>query len=140
MVEFADGAIIAQLSKPDMRLPIQFALFYPERRELTVADLDLSAPRELNFEPPDDAKFPSLKLAREALRMGGTAPAILNAANEIAVESFLSQRISFPVIYDIIANALEKSQITPCDSLDSIVTADNEARELARQFVRRRSI
>jgi 1-deoxy-D-xylulose-5-phosphate reductoisomerase len=140
MVEFDDGAIIAQLSKPDMRLPIQFALFYPERKELNVADLDFSKLQELNFEAPDETKFPSLKLAREAIRTGGTAPAALNAANEVAVESFLSKRLSFPGIFATVEYVLEKSRSRPYDSLDSIIAADKEARELARQYVRLQSI
>jgi 1-deoxy-D-xylulose-5-phosphate reductoisomerase len=140
MVEFNDGAIISQLSRPDMRLPIQYALFYPERKDLTFADIDFSKLQELNFESPDETKFPSLKLAREAIRTGGTAPAALNAANEVAVESFLSKSLSFPGIFATVEYVLEKSRSRPCDSLDSILAADKEARELARQYVRLQSV
>jgi 1-deoxy-D-xylulose-5-phosphate reductoisomerase len=140
MVEFVDGATVAQLSKPDMRLPIQYALFYPERRALDVAALGFDESITLEFQPPDNAKFPSLNLAREAIKRGGTAPAIYNAANEIAVESFLEHRISFPDIFGVVDYALGKAGISRADSLDSIVSADKTGRELARQFTTTRSV
>jgi 1-deoxy-D-xylulose-5-phosphate reductoisomerase len=140
MVEYNDGSTIAQLSRPDMRLPIEYALFYPLRRNLEVGELDYGKPFSLDFEPPDSAKFPSLRLARQALDMGGTAPAIFNAANEVAVQAFLERRIAFPDIFGIVGYALEKASISNLDSLDSIFSADKTGRELAGQFVRSRSV
>ena len=140
MVEFADGAVIAQLSKPDMRLPIQFALLYPKRNKLGVADLDLSLPLNLNFEPPDESKFKSLKLARAAIRMGGAAPAVFNAANEVAVDSFLGGRLPFPGIFRIVEYALEHAPNQSSRSLECIESADKEGRRLASEYVLRQSV
>jgi 1-deoxy-D-xylulose-5-phosphate reductoisomerase len=140
MVEYSDGAVIAQLSRPDMRLPIEYALFYPERRKLDIANLDFKDSFKLDFEPPDDIRFPSLGLARKALKMGGAAPAIFNAANEIAVQAFLEQRISFPDIFMTVDYSLENSRSFEPDDLDLIISADKIGRDLARQFVRGKSV
>ncbi len=140
MVEYIDGAIVAQLSRPDMRLPIEYALFYPERRTIGIADLDFNAPFTLDFQPPDDIRFPSLGLARKALKMGGVAPAIFNAANEIAVQAFLEHRITFPDIFLTVDYSLKNARIFDPDSLDSIVSADRMGRDLAWQFVRGKSV
>jgi 1-deoxy-D-xylulose-5-phosphate reductoisomerase len=140
MVEFIDGSTIAQLSKPDMRLPIEYALFYPRRRNLELSDLDFTKPFSLDFEPPDPAKFPSLKLARQTLEMGGVAPAVFNAANEVAVQAFLEHRIAFPDIFSAVDYALGKAAITRSDSLDFIIAADKIGRELAWQHVRGKSV
>jgi 1-deoxy-D-xylulose-5-phosphate reductoisomerase len=140
MVEYIDGAIAAQLSRPDMRLPIEYALFYPERRTLGIADLDFKAPFTLDFQPPDDIRFPGISLARKALEMGGIAPAIFNAANEIAVQSFLEHRITFPDIFLTVDSSLKNARIFDPDSLDSIISADKMGRDLAWQFVRGKSV
>jgi 1-deoxy-D-xylulose-5-phosphate reductoisomerase len=95
MVEYLDGSVLAQMGNPDMRTPIAHALAWPERIESGVASLDLYAVGRLDFEPPDTARFPCLRLAYEAAARGGTAPAVLNAANEVAVQSFLDRRIGF---------------------------------------------
>ena len=134
MVEYVDGAIMAQLSRPDMRLPIQYALFYPERSNLDVADLQFEKKFSLEFEPPDDDKFPSLDLARKALNMGGTTPAVLNAANEAAVDMFLSHKISFLDIFSIVEGALEEVEIEDVGSIESLMAADNKGREYARRY------
>jgi 1-deoxy-D-xylulose-5-phosphate reductoisomerase len=134
MVEFVDGAIIAQLSRPDMRLPIQYALFYPQRQKLNVADLKFDKPMWLEFELPDDHRFPGLGLARKALQLGGTAPAVLNAANEIAVEMFLDREIAFLDIFSIVEGALEEVEMTDAGSIESVMAADKKGREYARSF------
>ncbi len=135
MVEFIDGSIIAQMSRPDMRLPIQYALFYPERREMGEADLGFDKKFALDFEPPDEDRFPSLRLAREALNKGKTAPAIYNAANEIAVESFLNGKIGFTDISEIVEHALNNTEISKPDNIDSLILADNNGRKEALKYI-----
>jgi 1-deoxy-D-xylulose-5-phosphate reductoisomerase len=131
LVEYADGSVIAQLSNPDMRVPIANALAYPERMESGAQPLDLAAIRSLTFEKPDLARFPCLELAYAALRAGGTAPAVLNAANEVAVEAFLAGRLAFTGIAGIIAETLEQVQGAAAKGLDEIVSADARARRIA---------
>jgi 1-deoxy-D-xylulose-5-phosphate reductoisomerase len=140
MVEYIDGSIVSQLSRPDMCLPIQYALFYPERRELDVANLNFEKPLSLEFDAPDEEKFKSLGLARAAIKMGGTAPAVFNAANEVAVEAFLSHKILFPDIYAVVEYSLKRSQISPPDSTETILDSDNESRSLAWEYVRLKSV
>ena len=123
-----------------MRLPIQYALFYPERRPLDVADIDFEHKFSLAFEDPDDSKFPSLRLARKALQIGETAPAVFNAANEVAVEAFLSHRINFPEIFEVVDIALNQIKILPEDSVENIIIADKNGREVAQRFVISRSV
>jgi 1-deoxy-D-xylulose-5-phosphate reductoisomerase len=135
MVEYIDGSIIAQLSIPDMRLPIQYALFYPERREMSVADMDFSGKLGLDFEPPDENKFPGLRLARQALATGKTAPAVFNAANEVAVEQFLNGKINFTQISEIVEHALGNTDIVDSEGIESIITADKAGREAAADFI-----
>jgi 1-deoxy-D-xylulose-5-phosphate reductoisomerase len=135
MVEYTDGSIIAQLSKPDMRLPIEYALFYPERRSISIANLDFGSEFSLDFEPPDETKFKSLNLARQALRSGGAAPAIFNAANEVAVEAFLSRKLRFVDIFNAVENALNRAPFIEGDNIESITQADINGRESVRQFV-----
>jgi 1-deoxy-D-xylulose-5-phosphate reductoisomerase len=139
MVEYIDGSIIAQLSRPDMRLPIQYALFYPERRGMSVADLSLRDKLGLDFEPPDEDKFPALRLAREALRAGGTAPAIFNAANEIAVRHFLENRIGFTQIPEMVEYALGNTDIMDSDGVESIIAADKTGRKTALEYLEKKS-
>ncbi|MBV9039443.1 MAG: 1-deoxy-D-xylulose-5-phosphate reductoisomerase [Acidimicrobiia bacterium] len=139
MVEFTDGATIAQLSDPDMRLPIGYALAYPERNGVAFGGLDWSAARRLDFEAPDLETFPCLGLAYQAGRLGGTAPAWLNAANEVAVAAFLESVISWTAIADVIREVLEEHDGTTPNSVDVVIDADRRARELARRAVERRA-
>jgi 1-deoxy-D-xylulose-5-phosphate reductoisomerase len=135
MVEFVDGSIKAQLSYPDMRLPIQYALSYPERLpNPQLPRLDWSNIKDLTFEPPDLDTFPCLKLAVEAGRKGGTCPAVLCGADEVAVELFLSQRIKFIDIASLVDKALEQHQSIPYPTLDEIMAADTWAREKVSQL------
>ena len=135
MVEFIDGSIKAQLSYPDMRLPIQYALSYPERLpNPQLPRLDWNSINNLTFEQPDPDTFPCLKLAIEAGRKGGTYPAVLCAADEVAVELFLSQRIKFIDIANLVGQALEQHQFTPHPTLEEIMTADTWAREKVLQL------
>jgi len=127
-VEFVDGSILAQMAPPDMRLPIQFVLTYPRRVPHATARLDLRTIGTLEFEAPDDVRFPCLGLAREALRRGGTAPAALNAANEAAVRLFLDNRIGFTDIAPSVRRALDAHVTRPVASLADVFAADREAR------------
>jgi len=140
MVEYRDGSIIAQMSRPDMRLPILYAFFYPERREMEIADLSFEAPLTLDFAEPDTLKFPSLNLARMALDYGRSAPAVFNAANEAAVEAFLARRIKFVDIFGIVEYALGKAHLVDTANIESIISADKEGRELAGEYLRNRSV
>jgi len=139
MVEFADGATIAQLSEPDMRLPIAYALAYPDRATAPFGALDWSEGRRLDFEPPDREAFPCLDLAYQAGRAGGTAPAWLNAANEVAVEAFLNRLIPWTGIADVISETLAGHDGTEPTGPDVVLEADRLARARARQAVERRS-
>jgi len=138
MVAFEDNSVLAQLSHPDMRLPIQYALTYPERKESLTAPLDLSEIGALTFEKPDEETFGCLKLAKKAAREGGTACAVLNAANEEAVGLFLSGRISFLEIEEYVAGALETIRNISSPSLVDILGADAAAREYVRARARAR--
>lgn len=135
MVEFIDGSIIAQMSKPDMRLPIQYAMFYPIRMPMEIAQLDFAKPQSLDFIPPDDDKFPSLKLARQTLKMGGTAPAIFNAANEIAVDHFLKGDLRFNQIFELVQDVIQNSEVREDMSIDDIEFSDNNAREKSHVYI-----
>jgi 1-deoxy-D-xylulose-5-phosphate reductoisomerase len=135
MVEFSDGATIAQLSCPDMRLPIGYALAYPERSRVPFGALDWTVPTRLDFEAPDRKAFPCLELAYEAGRAGGTAPAWLNAANEVAVEAFEKGLIPWAAIADVIKSTLEGHDGTAPDSLDVVLEADRRARRRAHDAV-----
>ncbi len=141
LVALTDGCVIAHLSPPDMRTPIAVALAWPARAATPVARLDLVALRELTFEAPDEARFPALRLACDALAEGGTAPAILNAANEIAVEAFLSGRIGFLDIAATVASSLEhaaaRGLARTAASLEDVLAVDQEARHIARALVPR---
>ncbi len=135
MVEFCDSSIIAQLSNPDMCLPIVYALFWPERVESSFGKIDWSEMRNLTFEEPDHKRFPAIKLAYDVARLGGTAPAVYNAANEIAVEAFLKEAIKFTDIADIVVRTVDTVDIVQRPQLDDILRADEKAREIARQTV-----
>ncbi len=138
LVEYADGSVIAQLSNPDMKVPIAHALAYPHRIESGARPLDLAAIGQLNFEPPDQRRFPCLRLAYAALGSGGTAPAILNAANEIAVDAFLRGRLGFTGIAEVIDDALNGIAATEADCMERVHDADRRARLRAMENVERR--
>jgi 1-deoxy-D-xylulose-5-phosphate reductoisomerase len=138
MVEFRDGSVMAQMSVPDMRLPIQYALNYPDRLAMKgdSQGLDLITRSKLRFAPPDTRRFPCLDLAREALRRGGALPCALNAADEVAVEAFLAQRLRFSDIPRVIERVLEQTTHTAsCNSLEEVLDCDQEARVRAREVV-----
>ena len=126
MVEFKDGAVMAQLGTPDMRLPIQYALYYPERRYLDGERLDFAALKELTFEEPDTETFLGLPMAVRAAREGGSMPTVFNAANELAVKKFLHQEIGFLDIYDIIGQSMERHKKTEHPDLEEILAAEQE--------------
>jgi 1-deoxy-D-xylulose-5-phosphate reductoisomerase len=134
MVEYEDGSVIAQLGNPDMRTPIAHALAWPERIASGVASLDLAAVGRLDFERPDLERFPCLRLAYEAVRAGGTAAAILNAANEVAVESFLAGRLGFTGIPRVIEGTLAAVAHRPATNLDVVLEDDARARETSRRI------
>jgi 1-deoxy-D-xylulose-5-phosphate reductoisomerase len=138
MVEYVDGSILAQLGPTDMRMPIQYALTYPERVLSNECALDWSALRKLEFEDVPLRKFPCLALAKEAMRQGGPLPCALNAADEIAVAAFLEKRLSFLGIAEVIEKVLEKMPRTKLNGIDDVLAADSEARRLARVEVARK--
>jgi len=140
MVEYVDGSVIAQLGNPDMRTPIAHAMAWPERIEAGVRSLDLFEIARLDFERPDLQRFPCLALAFAALRAGGAAPAMLNAANEEAVEAFLDRRITFLDIARVIEPCLERCADFAVDSLDAVFAADAQARDWARAEIRKLSV
>jgi len=129
LVEFIDGSIIAQMGPTDMKLPIQYALFYPERKIASSNGFNLTSVKNLTFQPPDTEKFPALKLGYEALRLKGTAPAVLNAANEVAVNQFLAEKISFKQISEIVEEVLSSHSVISAPGLDDILKADQWGRE-----------
>ncbi len=138
MVEFRDGSAIAQISGPDMRLPIGYALSYPDRLTYSFAALDWGQVRTLQFEPPDHQKFPSLHLAYQVGKRGGAAPTWLNAANEIAVRSFIEHKIRWIEIFETVRASLEQYQDTVLDSIEDVLEIDFTARRVTEQLVRER--
>lgn len=135
MVEFVDGSVLAQMSLPDMRLPIQYALSYPERWPGCFPRLDFCRVGTLTFEPPDTSRFPCLWLAYAAGREGGTMPAVLNAANEVAVEAFLEGRLTFNRIPEVVARVMEEHRVVHKPGLEAIMAADAWARQRAREKI-----
>lgn len=135
MVEFEDGSLIAQLGVTDMRLPIQYALTYPERLATGLSSLNLESPFSLQFHPPDLDRFPCVKLAYEAIERGGTTPAVLNAANEEAVAAYLEQRIGFLQIPEVLAETLSRHVTRPATGIETVLEADAWAREQARHLM-----
>jgi len=131
MVEFVDGSLLAQLSSPDMCLPIQYALTYPDRAPSDRVQTNLARLGSLTFEEPDLDRFPALELARKAGEAGGTLPAVLNAANEVAVEAFVDRKISFPQIPEIVRRAMERHQVVSHPTLEQLLAADAWARQEA---------
>ncbi|WP_444985223.1 1-deoxy-D-xylulose-5-phosphate reductoisomerase [Halomonas mongoliensis] len=138
MAAYSDGSVIAQLGNPDMRTPIAYGLAWPERIEAGVEALDLFQVARLDFEAPDEAAFPCLRLAREAMAAGGTAPAVLNAANEVAVEAFLEGRLAFTGIAELVARVRDIEPIAPARDLETVLEADARARRAAREWLARR--
>lgn len=135
MVSYADGSVIAQMGRPDMRTPIAHALAWPERISSGVAPLDFMEVSGLRFEEPDTKRFPLLRLAFDAQREGGTAPAILNAANEVAVDAFLNGDVAFLQLCEVVDKTLSSSKISPASDLSTIIEADKNARNAARLLV-----
>ena len=131
MVQFTDGSVSAQMSVPDMRLPIQYAISYPYRLNLNTTRIDFSTLSKLDFYAPDKEKFPCINIAYKSIERGGNIPCAMNAANEIAVEAFLKREISFTSIPEIIGEVIEKIYFTKDPSLDDIFETDRYARELA---------
>jgi len=135
MVEYIDGSVLAQLGNPDMRTPIAYALGFPERLESGVSSLDFFKIGRFDFEAPDTVRFPCLRLAFDSLRMGGTAPAILNAANEIAVDAFLNRKIGFTDIAVLIEPVMNRMTTQAADTLEIVIEADQLARQLAQNWM-----
>jgi 1-deoxy-D-xylulose-5-phosphate reductoisomerase len=137
-VEYRDGSFLAQLGAPDMRIPIAHALAWPERIESGAPRLDLASLAELNFEAPDPARYPCLGLAYQAMEAGGTAPTLLNAANEVAVEAFLAGRLNFPGIAEVVSATLAALPVQEAPNLDVVLAQDEAARSYAAQYIVRR--
>jgi 1-deoxy-D-xylulose-5-phosphate reductoisomerase len=135
VVQLNDGASLAHMGYPDMRVPISYALNYPERVDVPVKTLDLADLGKLTFEPPDEVAFPCLRLARDAALAGGTAPCVMNAANEVAVQAFLEGEMPFTGIPEVIERTLEAHDPIPIHHFNVLYGADAEAREIAREFV-----
>lgn len=135
MVEYIDGSVVAQMGIPDMRIPIVYALSYPERLRLGLPRLNLSKCGELSFSPPDFNRFPALQLAYKACKRGGTMPATLNAANEVAVEAFLAGKIRFPEIALVVAETVSRAEYKEADRIGTVLAVDLAARMLAESVV-----
>lgn len=135
MVQYIDGSVIAQLGQPDMKTPIAYGMAWPDRIEAGVKNLDLFEISQLDFQTPDEKTFPALALAREAVEQGGCKPAVLNAANEIAVHAFLSERISFLTIPELVESVMNKATNQPALSLQEVLEADAWAREVALDLI-----
>ncbi len=136
MVEFKDGSIIAQLGITDMRLPIQYALTYPQRLDTGLEDMDFFRIKQMTFQRPDFRKFPSLALAIHTARQGGTGPSVLNAVDEVAVDAFLNKRLKFTQIYKVVEKVVMRHKITKNPNFREILEADQWAREEALKFIR----
>jgi 1-deoxy-D-xylulose-5-phosphate reductoisomerase len=136
MVRYVDGSVIAQLGQPDMKTPIAYGLGWPNRIDGGVEELDFMKLGQLHFEEVDSQKFPSLKLAYQALSLGGLMPTVLNAANEVAVEAFLMQKIKFTQIADVVEKTLEQFSVSAADQLDAILAIDQESRTIAHNVMK----
>ncbi len=135
MVSYNDGSVISQMGRPDMRTPIAHTLGWPERINAGVEPLDFFQMKSLEFEAPDYNRFPCLALAQKAMALKGTAPCILNAANEVAVDAFLNHKIRFTDIAKVIEYTLENLSAEESSSLDIVLTADKKAREMAQSYI-----
>jgi 1-deoxy-D-xylulose-5-phosphate reductoisomerase len=140
MVEFVDGSVLAQLGPTDMRMPIQYALTYPERVASNQVALDWAKLKRLDFEKVSTRRFPCLRLAKEALKKGGALPCALNAADEVAVGAFLAGRLAFLGIPEVIERVLERTPRTRLEKIDDVLTADAEARRMAKEEVDRLAV
>jgi 1-deoxy-D-xylulose-5-phosphate reductoisomerase len=136
MVRYRDGSVLAQMGQPDMRTPIAYGLAWPERIAAGVAPLNLTQLSSLSFTEPNFAQFPCLSLAFAAAKSGGTSPAVLNAANEVAVAAFLEARLPYLSILKVVEHCLNALPSAPADSLEAILGADAQARQAANQFIR----
>jgi 1-deoxy-D-xylulose-5-phosphate reductoisomerase len=139
MIEFSDGSVLAQISATDMRMPIQYALTYPERCEAPVPKIDWAEARRWEFFPPDRERFPLLNLAYQCQEAGGSATCTLNAADEIAVEAFLEGRIGFLAIDEVVQETLARVPVRRPQSVGEILEIDGESRRVARELVAARS-
>jgi 1-deoxy-D-xylulose-5-phosphate reductoisomerase len=135
LVEYVDGSVLAQMGSPDMRIPIAHTLAWPDRMETPAARLDLATIASLTFERPDPERFPALRLAREAIRAGGALPAVMNAANEVAVAAFLAGRTGFLDIERVVAGTMDRIGALRPSDLDGIMAADAEARRVAASLL-----
>jgi 1-deoxy-D-xylulose-5-phosphate reductoisomerase len=135
LVEYVDGSVLAQMGSPDMRIPIAHTLAWPDRMETPAARLDLATIASLTFERPDPERFPALRMAREAIRAGGAVPAVMNAANEVAVAAFLEGRTGFLDIERVVAGTMERIGALRSTDLDGIMAADAEARRVAASLL-----
>jgi len=135
MIEYTDGSVLAQIAATDMRMPIQYALTYPDRAGAPVPKIDWRQERQWDFQPPDFAKFPLLRLAYDCLEAGGSATCTLNAADEIAVEAFLEGRIPFPAIWEVVQETLSKMPVRQAATVGEILEIDRESRSVARQLI-----
>jgi 1-deoxy-D-xylulose-5-phosphate reductoisomerase len=139
MVKFIDGSVLSQMSVPDMKGPISYALSYPERFAHVLPSLDLSEIKELTFEEPDMNKYPSLALTYDALRAGGTMPCVLNAANEIAVESFLNEKIPFMDIPRVVSDTMNDHRVIKGETIEEVIDASEWAKQKAKEIVNNRN-
>ena len=135
MVRFIDGSVIAQMSVPDMKGPISYALSYPERLGKVLPTLDLAEIRELTFEGPDVKRFPSLAITYDALRAGGTMPCVLNAANEAAVEAFLDERIPFTDIFRVVSDTMAEHEVSDGETIQEVINVSEWAKEKAKEVI-----
>lgn len=140
LVSYVDGSVLAQLGSPDMRTPIAYALGWPRRIHAPAPRLDLAAVGQLTFEAPDPVRFPALRLARRALQAGGSAPTVLNAANEVAVQAFLSREIGFLDIASVVEQTLEATAHAPPASIEDVLAQDCLARDFTRTLIKRRRV
>ncbi len=138
LVEFIDGSVLAQLGSPDMRVPIAFALAWPGRMATPAERLDLASISKLEFQQPDLERFPALRVARQALEHGGSAPTVLNASNEVAVESFLSGRIGFTEIASLVEQSLERAVAGAPGSIEEVIQIDFETRQIVGELIEAR--
>jgi 1-deoxy-D-xylulose-5-phosphate reductoisomerase len=139
MIEYTDGSVLAQVAATDMRMPIQYALTYPDRSEAPVPKIDWRQPRQWDFLPPDFEKFPLLKLAYECQEAGGSATCTLNAADEVAVEAFLEGKIAFPAIHDVVRDTLSRMPLQHPRTVGDVLEIDAQSRIRARELVRARA-
>jgi 1-deoxy-D-xylulose-5-phosphate reductoisomerase len=140
MIEYKDGSVLAQIAATDMRMPIQYALTYPERAEAPVPKIDWAQARRWDFFPPDLRKFPLLRLAYECQEAGGSACCTLNAADEIAVEAFLEGKIGFLGIYEVVSECLAKVPVRSAASVEEVLDIDAESRRVARELAAHRAV